>query len=88
MLKYAPDNTILANSFSKTFAMTGWRLGFAIAPEQIIEDMIMLHAYLMGNVESFVQIAGIEVLRSEKCWKAVKQMRDIYNKGRGLLGTT
>ncbi len=85
MLKYAPDNTILANSFSKTFAMTGWRLGFTIAPEQIIKDMIKLHAYVIGNVASFVQIAGIEALRSEESWKAVRRMKDIYNERRKIV---
>ncbi|WP_457742333.1 aminotransferase class I/II-fold pyridoxal phosphate-dependent enzyme, partial [Thermococcus sp.] len=85
MIKYAPDNTILANSFSKTFAMTGWRLGFAIAPEQVIRDMIKLHAYVIGNVTSFVQIAGITALRDRRSWKAVKNMRKVYAERRKLV---
>ncbi|WP_297486889.1 aminotransferase class I/II-fold pyridoxal phosphate-dependent enzyme [Thermococcus sp.] len=82
MIKYAPDNTILANSFSKTFAMTGWRLGFAIAPGQVIHDMIKLHAYIIGNAASFVQIAGITALRDKRSWDAVKEMREVYSKRR------
>ncbi|AEH23985.1 aminotransferase class I/II-fold pyridoxal phosphate-dependent enzyme [Pyrococcus yayanosii] len=85
MLKFAPENTILVNSFSKTFAMTGWRLGFAIAPEQIIRDMIKLHAYVIGNVASFVQVAGIAALREEESWKAVEVMRNEYNERRKLV---
>ncbi|USG99760.1 aminotransferase class I/II-fold pyridoxal phosphate-dependent enzyme [Thermococcus argininiproducens] len=85
MIKYAPDNTILANSFSKTFAMTGWRLGFTIAPEEIIRDMIKLHAYIIGNVASFVQIAGVAALREEASWKAVENMRKEYAKRRRLV---
>ncbi|MBO8174346.1 MAG: aminotransferase class I/II-fold pyridoxal phosphate-dependent enzyme [Thermococcus sp.] len=85
MLKYAPDNTILANSFSKTFAMTGWRLGFAIAPKEIIKDMIKLHAYVIGNVASFVQVAGIEALRSPKSWEAVEKMRQEYAERRKIV---
>ncbi|AFK22306.1 aminotransferase class I/II-fold pyridoxal phosphate-dependent enzyme [Pyrococcus sp. ST04] len=85
MLKFAPENTILVNSFSKTFAMTGWRLGFAIAPSQIIKDMIKLHAYVIGNVTSFVQIAGIEALKSEESWKAVEEMRKEYAERRKLV---
>ncbi len=85
MIKYAPDNTVLANSFSKTFAMTGWRLGFAIAPEQIIKDMIKLHAYVIGNVTSFVQVAAITALRDERSWEAVHQMRKTYNERRKLV---
>ncbi|WP_456423634.1 aminotransferase class I/II-fold pyridoxal phosphate-dependent enzyme [Thermococcus sp.] len=85
MIKYAPDNTILANSFSKTFAMTGWRLGFAIAPEQVIRDMIKLHAYVIGNVTSFVQIAGITALRDKRSWEAVERMRGVYDERRRLV---
>ncbi|ACS34340.1 pyridoxal phosphate-dependent aminotransferase [Thermococcus gammatolerans] len=84
MIKYAPDNTILANSFSKTFAMTGWRLGFAIAPPQVIKDMIKLHAYIIGNVTSFIQIAGITALRDKRSWEAVENMRKIYAERRKL----
>jgi len=85
MIKYAPDNTILANSFSKTFAMTGWRLGFTIAPVQVIRDMIKLHAYVIGNVTSFVQIAGITALRDKRSWEAVKRMRETYDERRRLV---
>ena len=85
MIKYAPDNTILANSFSKTFAMTGWRLGFTIAPSQVIRDMIKLHAYVIGNVTSFIQIAGITALRDKRSWEAVENMRKIYNERRRLV---
>ena len=85
MMKYASDNTILANSFSKTFAMTGWRLGFTIAPEDVIKDMIKLHAYVIGNVASFVQVAGVAALREEASWKAVEEMRKEYEKRRKLV---
>jgi len=85
MIKYAPDNTVLANSFSKTFAMTGWRLGFAIAPSQVIKDMIKLHAYVIGNVTSFIQIAGITALRDKRSWDALKVMRDTYAERRKLV---
>jgi len=85
MIKYAPDNTVLANSFSKTFAMTGWRLGFTIAPVQVIRDMIKLHAYVIGNVTSFVQIAGITALRDKRSWEAVERMREVYDERRKLV---
>ncbi|RLG84677.1 MAG: pyridoxal phosphate-dependent aminotransferase [Thermoprotei archaeon] len=85
MIRYAPDNTILVNSFSKTFAMTGWRLGFAIAPEEIVKGMVKLHAYVMGNVASFVQIAGIAALREEASWEAVEKMRREYAERRKLV---
>ncbi|WP_456367683.1 aminotransferase class I/II-fold pyridoxal phosphate-dependent enzyme [Thermococcus sp.] len=85
MIKFAPHNTILANSFSKTFAMTGWRLGFAIAPEQVIRDMIKLHAYIIGNVTSFIQVAGITALRDRESWNAVERMRKVYDERRKLV---
>ncbi|WP_010477377.1 aminotransferase class I/II-fold pyridoxal phosphate-dependent enzyme [Thermococcus zilligii] len=84
MIKYAPDNTILANSFSKTFAMTGWRLGFTIAPEQVINGMTKLHAYIVGNVTSFVQIAGVTALRDKRSWEAVENMKKTYAERRNL----
>ncbi len=85
MIKYAPHNTVLANSFSKTFAMTGWRLGFTIAPSQVIRDMIKLHAYVIGNVTSFIQIAGITALRDKRSWEAVEEMRRTYAERRRLV---
>ncbi len=85
MLRYAPDNTILANSFSKTFAMTGWRLGYAIGPAQIIKDMVKLHAYVIGNVASFVQIAGITALKDKRSWEEVKRMKRIYSQRRRIV---
>ncbi|AEC52327.1 aspartate aminotransferase [Pyrococcus sp. NA2] len=85
MIKFAPENTILANSFSKTFAMTGWRLGFVVAPSEIIKAMIKLHAYVIGNVASFVQVAGVEALRSQESWKAVENMRKEYNERRKIV---
>ena len=85
MIKYAPDNTILANSFSKTFAMTGWRLGFTIAPDQVIKDMIKLHAYVIGNVTSFIQIAGITALRDRRSWEALETMHRTYAERRRLV---
>lgn len=84
MIKYAPDNTVLANSFSKTFAMTGWRLGFTIAPRQVIRDMIKLHAYIIGNVASFVQMAGITALRDKRSWEALERMRQTYAERRRI----
>ncbi|RLF74208.1 pyridoxal phosphate-dependent aminotransferase, partial [Thermococci archaeon] len=68
-----------------TFAMTGWRLGFTIAPEDVIKDMIKLHAYIIGNVASFVQVAGVAALREEASWKAVEEMRKEYEKRRKLV---
>ena len=85
MIKYAPDNTILANSFSKTFAMTGWRLGFTIAPDQIIKDIIKLHAYVIGNVTSFIQIAGITALRDSRSWTGLEGMRRTYSERRKVV---
>ena len=85
MIKYAPDTTILANSFSKTFAMTGWRLGFTVAPEEVIRNMIKLHAYVIGNVAAFVQVAGVAALREEASWSAVEGMRKEYEERRRLV---
>ncbi|MEM2320301.1 MAG: pyridoxal phosphate-dependent aminotransferase [Candidatus Bathyarchaeia archaeon] len=57
------DNVIVVNGLSKTFAMTGWRLGYAIANERIIEAMNRLQQATTTCPTSFVQVAGIAALK-------------------------
>ena len=58
--------TIVANGFSKAFAMTGWRLGVAIAPEHVIEKMGLLVQTLCSCVPPFIQRAGIAALNEDQ----------------------
>lgn len=58
------EQTILLGGFSKAFAMTGWRIGYIAANEQLIEAMLKIHQYTMLCVPTMSQMAAIEALRS------------------------
>jgi aminotransferase len=77
------ERTILLHGFSKAFAMTGFRLGYACAPEPIIEAMMKIHQYSMLCAPIMSQMAAIEAL--ENGAPAVKMMRDSYHQRRDLL---
>jgi aspartate aminotransferase len=57
-----PERTIIVDGFSKTYAMTGWRLGFGIMPEPLAERMGLLLTHSVGCTAHFTQIAGVEAL--------------------------
>ncbi|MDE3075582.1 MAG: aminotransferase class I/II-fold pyridoxal phosphate-dependent enzyme [Chloroflexota bacterium] len=61
-LKGARERTILVNGFSKAYAMTGWRLGYACAPAEVIEAMMKIHQYVVMSAPTAAQYAGIEAL--------------------------
>ncbi|MEF9941226.1 MAG: aminotransferase class I/II-fold pyridoxal phosphate-dependent enzyme [Lachnospiraceae bacterium] len=77
------ERTILINGFSKGFAMTGWRLGYACGPKEIIEQMIKIHQYAIMCAPTNSQYAAIEGLRH--CEKEVQEMREAYNQRRRFL---
>ncbi len=72
------ERTIITNSFSKTFAMTGWRLGFIIAPPEISQAMKRLPIGYRTN--TFVQHAGVEALTNS--WGAVSAMMEEFDRRR------
>lgn len=57
------DRTIILDGFSKAYAMTGWRLGYAVAPERIARDITLFNNNTFSCVASFVQLAGIQALQ-------------------------
>ena len=57
------ERTILISGFSKGFAMTGWRLGFVCAPEEISGAMLKIHQYAMMCASTMAQYAAIEALK-------------------------
>ena len=71
------ERTVVVNGFSKTFAMTGWRLGYALGPERIIKLMTKIHQYGIMSAPTTAQHAAIEALRS--CDGDVEEMRQEYN---------
>ena len=71
------ERTVLVNGFSKAFAMTGWRLGYAMGPERIIKLMTKVHQYAIMSSPTTSQFAAIEALRS--CDDDVAEMVQEYN---------
>ena len=77
------ERTIVINGFSKSFAMTGWRLGYCCGPRIIIEQMTKLHQYAIMCAPTNSQYAAIEGLRY--CEEEVAEMRRAYNQRRNFL---
>ncbi|MEM4473189.1 MAG: pyridoxal phosphate-dependent aminotransferase [Archaeoglobaceae archaeon] len=59
------ERTITINGFSKTYSMTGWRIGYAVAPKWIIEKMNTIQSHSVSHPTSFVQYAALEALKLE-----------------------
>ena len=77
------DRTITLNGFSKAYSMTGWRLGYFVAPEEVVDQAGKLHSHSVTCATHFVQYAGIEALRNTE--EAVTEMRDAFEQRRDLL---
>ncbi|MEA5083401.1 MAG: aminotransferase class I/II-fold pyridoxal phosphate-dependent enzyme [Lachnospiraceae bacterium] len=79
------ERTIILNGFSKAFAMTGWRLGYAVGPEELIFSMNKIHQYIAMCAPTPSQFAGIEALVSKFRDDEVSAMRDAYDERRKLM---
>ncbi len=77
------ERTILINGFSKAYAMTGWRLGYALAPEEIIKQMTKIHQYAIMCAPTISQYAAVEALKNGD--DDVKMMKESYNQRRRFL---
>jgi len=77
------ERTVIVNGFSKSYAMTGWRLGYAMGPQPIIKAMTKLHQYAIMCAPSTAQYAAIEALRNGD--DDVVKMRNDYDKRRRLI---
>lgn len=77
------DRTILLNGFSKTYAMTGWRIGYACGPTEIINAMMCIHSYTMMSAPTPAQVAAVEAIRQGE--PDVERMKSQYNQRRRLL---
>jgi aspartate aminotransferase len=60
------ERSVLVDGYSKTYAMTGWRLGFAIMPEELAEKVELLLTHSIGCTATFTQIAGIEAITADQ----------------------
>lgn len=81
------ERTIILNGFSKAFSMTGWRLGFAAGPFELISAMTKVHQLTMLCAPTTAQVAGIVALEQgkENGWQEIKYMVDEYDKRRKFL---
>jgi len=79
----AYERTITLNGFAKAYCMTGWRLGYAAGPADIIKGMTSLQGHTTSNSTTFVQWAAIDAL--EKCDKDVEMMRQAFEKRRDCM---
>ena len=77
------ERTVLINGFSKSYAMTGWRLGYACAPQIILEQMLKIHQYAIMCAPTTSQYAAVEALKNGD--KDVEEMRRSYNHRRRFL---
>lgn len=77
------ERTVLINGFSKSFAMTGWRLGYAAAPHFILEQMVKIHQFAIMCAPTGSQYAAIDALKNGEA--DVEKMRDAYDKRRLYL---
>ena len=79
----AKKRTIIANGFSKAFAMTGWRIGTAIGPEDVIAKMALLLQTTSSCVTPFIQYAAIEAINGDQ--SEVNKMVNEYKERRDIL---
>lgn len=79
----AAERVIYVNGFSKTYAMTGWRLGYALAPRELVREMVKVQQASTSCVPAFVQLAGIAALRGTQ--EFIREMREEYRKRRDLV---
>jgi aminotransferase len=77
------DNTILLGGFSKAYAMTGWRVGYALAPAEIIAAMTKIHQYTIMSAPTMAQVAAIEALKTGE--PDVLEMVEDYNRRRLVI---
>lgn len=81
--KKLKERTIVINGVSKSFAMTGWRIGYACAPQEIIQAMNNLQSQITSNASSISQVATLQALIGNQ--SCVLKMRDTFQKRRDML---
>ncbi len=77
------ERTVLINGFSKTFSMTGWRMGYACGPAPVLQQMLKIHQFAIMCAPTTSQYAAIEALRNGD--EAVEAMREEYDMRRRLI---
>ncbi|WOF17182.1 aminotransferase class I/II-fold pyridoxal phosphate-dependent enzyme [Methanoplanus sp. FWC-SCC4] len=85
------ERTITINGFSKAYSMTGWRIGYLCAPEEMCKSILKIHQYVMLSAPTTAQYAGIEALRNgaDSCREMVQEYkirRNLFVKGLNRAG--
>lgn len=81
--RYGLDNTVIVNSFSKTYCMSGWRIGYAIAEKPLIDAMVKFQLHQSTCVPPFVQEAAKQAILHDH--KGVRERKRIYERRRDLF---
>ncbi len=77
------DQTLLLGGFSKAYAMTGWRIGYAAGPADIIQGLVRIHQYSVMSAPTISQYAALEALKASEPF--VQKMKAEYNRRRNLI---
>nr|WP_217694316.1 pyridoxal phosphate-dependent aminotransferase [Haladaptatus litoreus] len=77
------ERTVTVNGFSKAYSMTGWRLGYLAAPEELVSQAAKLHSHSVSSATNFVQRAGVEALQNTK--DDVGEMVEAFHERRDRL---
>ncbi|MBQ4518126.1 MAG: aminotransferase class I/II-fold pyridoxal phosphate-dependent enzyme [Clostridia bacterium] len=77
------ERTVLVNGFSKSYAMTGWRLGWAAAPKEVMQQMVKIHQYAIMCAPTASQYAAIEAVKNGD--EDIARMREQYNYRRKVI---
>ena len=77
------ERTVVINGFSKSYAMTGWRLGYAVGPKEVMQQMLKVHQFVIMCAPTMSQYAAIEALQNGD--EDVARMRESYDERRRFL---
>lgn len=79
------ENVVTVNSFSKSYAMTGWRLGYVTGPKELLDGMVKIYQHSATCVTSFAQAGAVEALSSDVSGQASAAMMEGYEERRNLI---
>lgn len=85
MSRYAPDHTITLNSFSKTYCVPGWRLGYALGTPEIMQPLSKIHAFMVANAPSLPQHAIAQFMGTKEDKDFRIHLREIMEKRRNVV---
>lgn len=85
MTELLPEQTILITGLSKSHAMTGWRVGFVVGPEEAIKKITVYHMFTVSGIPTFIQDASIVALRDEKSKQYTAKMIETYTARKNYL---